>query len=302
MRYPTARGEPRAVEYRTEATQRVSSRDHGGVTFYEPDAGAERIAAAYDQRLVPWLFEHWADRLVTAAGPGPAAQALDLACGTGLLVRELLGRLGDEAHVHGVDADQSMLAYAAGRSTDNRVSWHLADATRIPIDASTLDLVVCNQGLQFFPDPAAVLAEISRVLRPRGRLALAVWGHLDHNPWPKAMSVALGVELGDDARRGSESICGLGDPEQVDGLITSAGFDDVEAVEVQLTATHPDVREAIDGQLAALPSAGAIDALGQPRRNRIIDAMAHSLGEWTDVDGGLALPSSCVLATATSPA
>ncbi len=271
------------------------------MTFYEADAGAERIAAAYDQRLVPWLFEHWADRLVTAAEPGPAAKVLDLACGTGLLVRVLLGRLGDDAHVHGVDADPSMLSYASRRTTDRRVSWHQADATRIPIDTSTLDLVVCNQGLQFFAEPASVLAEVSRVLRPGGRLALAVWGPLAHNPWPKALSVALAVELGDDARLGTESVCGLGNPGQVRRLLTTARFDGIEAVEVRLTATHPVVREAIDGQLAALPSAGTIDALGPGRRDRIIDTMAHSLREWTDVDGALAVPSSCVLATGRSP-
>jgi ubiquinone/menaquinone biosynthesis C-methylase UbiE len=79
------------------------------VTFYEPDTGAEQIAAAYDQRLVPWLFEHWAQRLVAVADPGLAAQVVDLACGTGLLVRVLLNRLGDDGHVHGVDADASML-------------------------------------------------------------------------------------------------------------------------------------------------------------------------------------------------
>ena len=153
------------------------------MTFYEPDAGAERIAVAYDQRLVPWLFEHWADRLIAIAEPARSAQVLDLACGTGLLARTLLGCLGDEGHVYGVDADASMLAYAARTTSDPRVSWHEADATRIPIEASTVDLVVCNQGLQFFPEPTTVFAEISRVLRPGGPLALAVWGPLEHNPW-----------------------------------------------------------------------------------------------------------------------
>ena len=271
------------------------------MTFYDPDAAAERIAVAYDRRLVPWLFEHWAQRLVTIAAPALSAQVLDLACGTGLLARTLLDRLGDGAHVHGVDADPSMLAYAARRTSDRRVSWHHADATRIPIEGSTLDLVVCNQGLQFFPEPTTVLAEVSRVLRPGGRLALAVWGQLEHNPWPKAMSVALGAELGDDARRGSESVCGLGDTEPVQRLLTGAGFDDVEAFEVRLTATHPDVREAIDGQLAALPSAGAIDALGPHGRNRIIDTMTHELRGWIDADDALTVPSTCVIATATSP-
>lgn len=276
-------------------------RDDGGVTFYQSDAGAEGIAAAYDQRLVPWLFEHWAQRLVTMAQPGSSARVMDLACGTGLLARVLLDHLGDGALVHGVDADPSMLVYAARSIRDQRVSWHCADATRIPIETSTLDLVVCNQGLQFFAEPSSVLAEISRTLRPDGRVALAVWGPLAQNPWPKAMSIALGSELGDDARRSAESVCGLGDPDLVRRLITRAGFEVVEAAEISLTATHPDLRDAIDGQLAALPSAGVIDALGVRRRNRIIDAMADSLREWTDADGALAVPSSCVLATAISP-
>jgi hypothetical protein len=75
----------------------------------------------------------------------------------------------------------------------------------------------------------------------------------------------------------------------------------VEATEVHLTATHLDVRDAIDGQLAALPSARAIDALGARRRDRMIDAMAHNLREWTNADGRLDVPSTCVMGTATSP-
>lgn len=271
------------------------------MTFFEPTSGAVRIAAAYDQRLVPWLFEHWAERLVAIAEPGASARVVDLACGTGLLVRTLLERLGDEALVHGVDADPSMLAYAGRRISDRRALWHEADATRMPFEASSLDVVVCNQGLQFFPEPTTVLTEVSRVLRTGGRLALAVWGPLEHNPWPRAMSHALGQAFGNDERRASESVCGLGNPSQVRQLIVGAGFGDVEATEIRLTATHPDVREAIDGQLAALPTAATIDALGAAARGRVIDGMADDLREWIDVDGGLELPSSCVLASATSP-
>lgn len=271
------------------------------MTFYEPDAGAERIAAAYDQRLVPWLFQRWAERLVALADPAPSAKIVDLACGTGLLTRLLLGRLGEDAEVHGVDADPSMLAYASREVTDDRVSWHRADATRIPKEESALDLVVCNQGLQFFPKPTAVLADIARVLCPGGRVALAVWGPLAHNPWPKAMSVALREALGDDAGRGCETVCGLGDPDHLHRLIAGAGFENVEVGEVHGAVAHPDVRDAIDGQLAALPTAALIDALGPHGRDRIIDAMILSLREWVDADGRLAVPSSSLLATASPP-
>lgn len=269
------------------------------MAFYEHASGAHRIAAAYDERLVPWLFLPWVDRLMSIAKPAPSAQVVDLACGTGLIARSALDHLDNDGRVRAVDADASMLAFAAGRTTDPRVSWHDADAAKLPFASSSIDAVICNQGLQFFPDRPAVLAEVSRVLRPGGRLALAVWGRLERNPWPASMAISIGDALGEDARRGGESVCALGDPDEVEGLIGGAGFSGVEVAEVELTAKHTDATEAIDGQLAALPSAAAIDALGPTVRSRLITNMAARLGPWIDGQGALGVPSTSIVAGGT---
>jgi SAM-dependent methyltransferase len=200
-----------------------------------------------------------------------------------------------------VDLDPAALAFASAAVSDDRVTWHEADATQLPFESSTADLVVCNQGLQFFPDRPAVLAEVLRVLRPGGRLALAVWGPLAANPWPAAMAGAIGDALGEEARQATESVCGLGDAAEVHGLLVGGGFVDVEITDVELTANHPDVRDAIDGQLAAVPSAGSIEALGGAGRMKLIDAMAVNLDDYTSSDGGLSVPSTSVLAAAAKP-
>jgi SAM-dependent methyltransferase len=224
-----------------------------------------------------------------------------LACGTGLITGALLERLDDRARIDSVDLDPAALAYASAAVSDDRVTWHEADASQLPFESFTADIVVCNQGLQFFPDRPLVLAEVSRVLRPGGRLALAVWGPLAANPWPAAMAAAIGDALGEEARWATESVCGLGDPAEVRRLLVEGGFVDVEITDVELTATHPDIRDAIDGQLAAVPSAASIDALGGDGRRKLIDAMAANLDDYTSSDGGLSVPSTSVLATAVTP-
>jgi hypothetical protein len=94
------------------------------------------------------------------------------------------------------------------------------------------------------------------------------------------MAEAVGEFLGDDAREGTESVCALGDPERVCTILTSAGFMDVEVNEVEHAARHSDVRDAIDGQLAAVPFATSIDALGPERRSELIDTMADLLADY----------------------
>jgi hypothetical protein len=65
----------------------------------------DRSAAAYDRELVPWLFEHWAEPMVDHIAPEPSSRIVEVACGSGLIVRHLRGRLGASTLVQGVDID-----------------------------------------------------------------------------------------------------------------------------------------------------------------------------------------------------
>jgi SAM-dependent methyltransferase len=95
---------------------------------------------------------------------------LDVACGTGIVARRAAAR---GARVVGVDRNAQMLAVA--RATAPAIEWIEADASALPLADDAFDHVLCQQGLQFMPDPAAAVAEMRRVLAPGGRLALSVW-------------------------------------------------------------------------------------------------------------------------------
>ena len=267
-----------------------------------PDAQSlDASVVAYDRELVPWLFEQWAEPIVDRIAPEPSSHVVDLACGSGLIVRHLVGRLGASGRVHGVDADEAMLTYAASTVDDGRVSWHESDATRLPFSTSSVDRVSCHQGLQFFPDRRAALAETRRVLAPGGRLAVATWGSLEANPWPAALAQAATRQLGDETGAGMAVVCDLGDPVELEGLLADAGFEEV-IVDVQAgTVTHPDVKVAVSGQLAALPSGSGIGQLEREQRTELVELMCALLADHTDATGRLRVPSTSNLASGINP-
>ena len=265
------------------------------------DAAHDPSTIAYDRQLVPWLFEHWAEPFVDLAAPLPASRLLDLACGSGLITRHLVGRLDCHGHIDAVDIDPPMLAYASSTIDDERIDWHTADAAHLPLDDDSIDGALCHQGLQFFPDQPAVLAEFGRTLRPGSRLTIAVWGRLEDNPWPTALADATRTVLGRDEAGGMETVCSLGDPDRLIALLQAAGFEHVVAETNQRTASHPDVRAAVAGQLDALPSGSITDQLDAGQRAHLAAAMTASLEPHTDPNGRLALPSTSVLATAIMP-
>lgn len=257
--------------------------------------------AAYDRELVPWLFQHWAEPMVNLVAPEPTSRIVDVACGSGLIVRHLLGRLDASGRVLGVDFDAAMLAYAAESVDDVRVSWHESDAARLPFETSSVDRVSCHQGLQFFPERLAALAEFRRVLESGGRLAVATWGRFEDNPWPAALSGAVGRLLGKEAGAGMAVVCDLGDPAELAVLLREAGFEEVVVDEQQRTVTHRDVRAAVLGQLSALPSGSAIDELAREQRSELVDLMCELLDDHTDEEGRLTATSTCNLAHGVNP-
>lgn len=265
----------------------------------EPDLDPSVVA--YDRELVPWLFEHWSEPMVDLLDPMQSSRIVDLACGSGLIVRQLLGRLGNSGTVHGVDIDSAMLAYAAATIEDRRVNWHKSDAVDLPFETSSMDRVSCHQGLQFFPEPLGALAEVHRVLAPGGRLVVATWGRLEDNPWPAALSGAVGRLLGEDAGAGMSVVCDLGDPVEVGELLRDAGFVDVQVDERTKTVTHHDVRAAAAGQLSALPSGSAVDDLDRGQRTELVELMCGLLADHIDTALRLTVTSTCNFARGVSP-
>src|ERR1044071_8993676 len=150
-------------------------------------------AELYQRHLVPAITALWAADLVGRAGLRPGQRVLDVACGTGVVARAAAGQVGRAGRVAGLDINPGMLAVA--RSLPDGpgpgIGWLQASALALPFPDAAYDVVLCQLGLQFFPDRRAALAEIRRVLVPGGRIGLNVYGPSSRNPAPGAPACAL---------------------------------------------------------------------------------------------------------------
>lgn len=131
--------------------------------------------------LLMELVNASAYRLVQAMlDPAPDAQILEIGFGTGRLVELLVERLPD-GRMLGIDPTETMLKVAQARQgvrrAGARVDLRLGEAGRLPWASASLDAVAALHCFQFWPDPAAGLNEVFRVLRPGGKLALILRRH-----------------------------------------------------------------------------------------------------------------------------
>jgi ubiquinone/menaquinone biosynthesis C-methylase UbiE len=254
---------------------------------------------AYERHLVPTLFTPWAEDLLTRVPLQPGERVLDVACGTGIVARLATAHVGVSGHVVGVDLNRGMLDMARTQMlrAGVPVEWQEGDATALPCDDATFDVVCCQQGFQFFPDKAGALREMRRVLIPGGRLALSVWRSLPYNSYPRLLADVLERHVSSEAATGMRAPCGFGDAEALRTLLTEAGFDEVRLSIVILTLRHPSLATFIPGQLAATPFASAVAALDADAQSALLDDILTIFQPYTD-DEGLAVPMEAHVAVA----
>jgi SAM-dependent methyltransferase len=191
-------------------------------------------AQAYEEYFGPAIFQPLAGGLVERAAPRPGERVLDVACGTGIVARHVAPLVGTEGAVVGVDVSPGMIAVARAQPAPAGapVDWRLGDATDLDLEDEAFDLVVCQQGLQFFPDRAAGIREMRRVLSNGGRAVIAVWRGLEHHPLYAALAEAELPHLRafDDTvtRADLEAPFSLGEPGELHALLDAGGFTDVE--------------------------------------------------------------------------
>ena len=191
----------------------------------EPGQSVFSVAEVYEQYMVPAAFALWATDLLALLALPPSSRVLDVACGTGIVARTAVHHTGATGVVVGLDLHAGMLAVA--RAQDPTGAWIHGSASALPFTTSAFDVVVCQQGVQFFPDRLTALREMYRVLRPGGRVALVVWGALDHNPGHAALAQGLAHHIGTAVAAVLHTSFSLGDAEVFQQLLEQAGFRDV---------------------------------------------------------------------------
>jgi SAM-dependent methyltransferase len=182
----------------------------------------ETTAAAYEERLVPSIMAEWVPRLLDAAAVGPGDRVLDLACGTGVVVRMAAASVGPGGRVTGLDVNPGMLAVA--RRLTPAIEWRQGEAEKLPLADGSFDAVICQFGLMFFADRAAALREMMRVLAPGGRLAVSVFDSLESNAPYGIMADVLGRQIGEHAAGALRLPFALGDTAELGAAFEAAGI------------------------------------------------------------------------------
>lgn len=257
-------------------------------------------AAEFYERYVGLLMEPWVRCLVDVAALQPAERVLDVACGTGFVARRAAPYVGAEGRVVGLDLNESMIEAAraaSSRDATTAIEWQTGDAASLPFESGAFDVVLCQQGVQFFPDRVQTLRELRRVLRLGGRLAFTVWSAIGDTPYIAALADALARHVSAEAASMARAPCALHDAAELRDLVRSAGFGNVRVRPMIKTTTLPLPAEFVPGHLAALPMAQAITGLTTDRRTALVEHITEALRAYVDGDQ-LKVPAGVHVVTA----
>ena len=236
-------------------------------------------AELYERYLVPAVTLQWAVDLVSRVGVGGGDRLLDVACGTGVVARVAAERVGSGGRVAGLDLNSGMLAVARSfsRVGDLELEWFEGSALALPFGALQFGVVVCQFGLQFFPDPLVAVREMRRVLVPGGTVGVSVFDEIERNPVAHALSDALDRHLGAGASAAKRSEHALANRETIRSLFGEAGFTRLRIDSVEKTSHYPSVSAFVEFQLQATPLAAAIDPYDKPQRERLAALLVDEL-------------------------
>ena len=153
------------------------------------------------------------------------------------------------------------------------IQWQEGNATALPYAEASFDLVVCQHGLQFFPDRVAALREMRRVLAPGGRVLVIVLQALDRHPVFEALMTSVAAHLSLPIAAVATPFA-LSDEAQLRGLFAAAGFQSAsvvpESTPVSFTEPARFVQLAVTSSAAAVPAFAQLDG---PDRASLLEAV-----------------------------
>ena len=259
-----------------------------------PSASASP-AEIYDARFVPAVFGPFGERLCDALRIEPGHAVLDVACGTGALTVAAAARAGGEGRVVGVDANPEMLAVARRKAAT--VQWHEGTAESLPFDDASFDRVGSQFGMMFFDDPAVALRQMHRVLRPGGRLAVAVCDAVDRSPGYAVLTELLHRLFGASVADAFRAPFVLGDRGRLEEIAHDAS---VPATVQRLAGEvrFESIDDLVSTERACVWTLGGL--LDDDQFARLRDAARESLAPFAEPDGSVrfAMPALCIVADA----
>ena len=265
------------------------------MTDHEAWQVSDDAAEVYERCFVPALFGQWASHLVDAAQVAAGDRVLDVGCGTGVLARTAADRVATDSQVTGLDLNDGMLAVA--RRLRPEIDWRQGDATQLPFADASFDVVLSQFALMYFPDRSAALTEMMRVLKPGGRLAVAVWGPFEHATGYVILTEIAQRRCGQAAADVLMAPFVLGNEATLRELFSVAGIDKAVVALRAGTMTFPSIATFVETEVKGSP----LEALLDEESYHALMREAQDKLQQFRVDNTVVMPIGAFFITAGKP-
>jgi SAM-dependent methyltransferase len=243
--------------------------------------------------------------MLDAVGPRAGDRVLELASGPGGAGLAAAERIGATGEVVITDVVPAMVEIARERAVSRglaNVRTEVRDLESIAEPDQTFDVVLCREGMMFALDPAQSAREMHRVLGPNGRVAIAVWGEREDNPWLglllDGITEVTGVVV---PPPGAPGPFALADVDRLRGLFAGAGFTDITCDRVAASLRSPSFDAWWARNLTvAGPVVGLLNGLDDRTHTRLQDTVRAKVARYT-VDGVLDLPGVALVVAGRRP-
>ena len=244
--------------------------------------------------------------MLAAVQLAPGGRVLELACGAADVGLRAAGVVGSTGRVVCSDFAEPMIDTVRDRVRSlglEQVEARVLDAEDLQLDGELFDAVLCRMGYMLMSDPAAALGCSARALDHGGRLALAVWGSPEANPWLSSVTDAAMETLGaPPPAPGTPGPFALADHGRLRDLIAGAGLGDIVIEDIESERTHESLEHwwaevrRVSGPLGAL-----LSQLPDQQVAAIRDGALARARTQVQEDGGVRFPASIVAASARRP-
>lgn len=260
--------------------------------------GWDRAAPCYEALWRAQLAPVQA-RLLEAIAVRPGEQVLDVACGTGLVSLAAARATGARGTVLGTDLSQEMVDAARRRARLqglHQAHFQRMDAQHLDVPDAAFDVALCSLGLMYLTQPEGALQEMWRVLRPGGRVAIAVWGERTGCGWAGLFPIVEAQVRSD--------VCPLffrlGTGDALLHACRDAGFAQLKAERLRCTLDYDDAETACQAAFVGGPVALAWSRFDDATRSRARAGYLALIARWRD-ERGYRIPGEFVIATGVKP-